>query len=97
MPRLFAPVLLLATLLGLAACNTMEGFGEDMSQLGSGIYRSEDGGAPRQFQQSASRRVRPRPQEGVGPRCTPGSGLHGFPLTSDSPSDHPWARPSPPA
>ena len=37
MPRLFAPVLLLLSLLGLGACNTMEGFGQDLGNLGRAI------------------------------------------------------------
>jgi predicted small secreted protein len=37
MSRLFLPVLLLAGLLGLSACNTMEGLGQDLSQLGNAI------------------------------------------------------------
>jgi predicted small secreted protein len=37
MPRLLAPALLLVSLLGLAACNTMEGFGQDLGNLGRAI------------------------------------------------------------
>ena len=37
MPRLLAPVLLLLSLLGLSACNTMEGFGQDLGNLGRAI------------------------------------------------------------
>lgn len=37
MKRLFAPLLLVAVVLGLAACNTMAGFGQDVQKVGDKI------------------------------------------------------------
>jgi predicted small secreted protein len=46
MPKLFYPSLMLAALLGLAACHTTAGFGTDVSQGGHALTNSANANAP---------------------------------------------------